>query len=171
MLKRRFSVFRRDVREHWFPCKCGSTEVDIKTKRMEALLRKQRDSRFLDPESLPAAVPRRLSSVGLPGAHSGDLRLSSVGLPPGVLSGGDRAVVPEILRTGSRRRERRRSDGYYTSSRRSNPWHTCQIKNKQAVRLVTKFTFRTANAFQNAAFFDNEMPVKYYRPFWTVKCR
>ena len=71
VLKRRFAVFRRDVREHWFPCKCGSTEVDIKTKRMEALLRKQRGSRFIDPESLPAAVPRRLSSVGLPGAHNG----------------------------------------------------------------------------------------------------
>ena len=99
-MKRRFAVFRRDVREHWFPCKCGSTEVDIKTKRMEALLRKQRGSHFIDQESLPATVPRRLSAVGVPG---------------------DRAVVSEILRTGSRRRERRRSDRYSTTSRRSDP--------------------------------------------------
>ena len=103
VLKRRFAVFRRDVTEHWFPCKRGSTEVDIKTKRMKALLRKQRESRFIDPESLPAAVPRRLSAVGLP------------------VQSGDRGTVPEILRTGSRRRERRRSDRYSTTSRCSNP--------------------------------------------------
>ena len=64
VLKRRFALFRRDLTENWFPCTCSAQKNDIKTKRLEVLLKKQRETKYINKGSLPNAVPRRLSSVG-----------------------------------------------------------------------------------------------------------